>query len=32
MPVLICFGGLDSIKDEMWFMQAHGALQRGYLF
>jgi dipeptidyl aminopeptidase/acylaminoacyl peptidase len=22
-------GGLDSIKDEMWFMQAHGALQRG---
>ncbi|WMS41406.1 alpha/beta hydrolase [Acuticoccus sp. MNP-M23] len=29
MPVLICFGGLDSIKDEMWFMQAHGALQRG---
>ena len=29
MPALICFGGLDSIKDEMWFMQAHGALQRG---
>ena len=29
MPVLICMGGLDSIKDEMWFMQAHGALQRG---
>lgn len=28
-PVLICLGGLDSIKDEMWFMQAHGALQRG---
>ena len=28
-PALICFGGLDSIKDEMWFMQAHGALQRG---
>jgi len=28
-PVLICFGGLDSIKDEMWFMQARGALQRG---
>jgi pimeloyl-ACP methyl ester carboxylesterase len=28
-PVLICMGGLDSIKDEMWFMQAHGALQRG---
>src|SRR6201995_4035556 len=22
-------GGLDSIKAEMWFMQAHGALQRG---
>ena len=29
MPALICYGGLDSIKDEMWFMQAHGALQRG---
>jgi len=28
-PVLICMGGLDSIKDEMWFMQAHGAWQRG---
>src|SRR3569832_606852 len=28
-PVLICMGGRDSIKDEMWFMQAHGALQRG---
>lgn len=28
-PVLICMGGLDSIKDEIWFMQAHGALQRG---
>jgi predicted esterase YcpF (UPF0227 family) len=28
-PVLICMGGLDSIKDEMWFMQAHAALQRG---
>ena len=28
-PVLICLGGLDSIKDEMWFMSAHGALQRG---
>jgi pimeloyl-ACP methyl ester carboxylesterase len=28
-PVLICMGGLDSIKDEMWAMQAHGALQRG---
>jgi dipeptidyl aminopeptidase/acylaminoacyl peptidase len=22
-------GGLDSIKDEMWFMQARGAVQRG---
>ena len=22
-------GGLDSIKDEMWCMPAHGALQRG---
>jgi hypothetical protein len=28
-PVLICMGGLDSIKDEMWFMQARGAVQRG---
>ena len=28
-PVLICLGGLDSIKDEMWAMQARGALQRG---
>ncbi|MFM1879932.1 MAG: hypothetical protein RLZZ344_166 [Pseudomonadota bacterium] len=28
-PALICMGGLDSIKDEMWFMQAKGALQRG---
>lgn len=28
-PVLICMGGLDSFKDEMWFMQAHGCLQRG---
>jgi pimeloyl-ACP methyl ester carboxylesterase len=28
-PCLIAMGGLDSIKDEMWFMQAHGALQRG---
>jgi pimeloyl-ACP methyl ester carboxylesterase len=28
-PVLICMGGLDSIKDEMWFMQAKGALKRG---
>lgn len=29
LPVMICMGGLDSIKDEMWFMQAHGCLQRG---
>ena len=29
LPVLIYIGGLDSIKDEMWFMQAHGCLQRG---
>jgi pimeloyl-ACP methyl ester carboxylesterase len=28
-PVMISMGGLDSIKDEMWFMQAHGAVQRG---
>jgi dienelactone hydrolase len=28
-PVLICFGGLDSIKDEMWFMSARGPYQRG---
>lgn len=28
-PVLVCCGGLDSFKDEMWFMVAHGALQRG---
>ncbi|MBI4561085.1 MAG: alpha/beta hydrolase [Candidatus Rokubacteria bacterium] len=28
-PCVISLGGLDSIKDEMWFMQAHGALQRG---
>jgi pimeloyl-ACP methyl ester carboxylesterase len=28
-PCRISMGGLDSIKDEMWFMQAHGALQRG---
>lgn len=28
-PVLMCFGGLDSFKDEMWFMVAHGAVQRG---
>jgi dienelactone hydrolase len=28
-PVLISFGGLDSFKDEMWFMQASGAIRRG---
>lgn len=28
-PVLIAFGGLDSFKDELWFMVARGALQRG---
>jgi len=28
-PVLMCFGGLDSFKDEMWFMVAQGAIARG---
>ena len=28
-PVLMCFGGLDSFKDEMYFMSARGALCRG---
>lgn len=28
-PVLICCGGLDSFKDELWFMVGHGAVQRG---
>ena len=28
-PVLISFGGLDSHKDELWFMTGHGAIQRG---
>ena len=28
-PVLICLGGLDSFKDEMWFMSAAGAVRRG---
>jgi hypothetical protein len=28
-PVLIAFGGLDSIKDELWFMVGRGALHRG---
>ena len=29
-PVLISIGGLDSFKDEMWFMTGRGALQRGF--
>jgi len=29
-PVLISFGGLDSFKDELWFITGHGALQRGF--
>lgn len=29
-PVLISFGGLDSHKDELWFMTGHGAVQRGF--
>jgi dienelactone hydrolase len=28
-PVLISIGGLDSFKDELWFMTGRGALQRG---
>jgi len=28
-PVLVYFGGLDSFKDELWFMTGHGAVQRG---
>jgi dienelactone hydrolase len=28
-PVLISVGGLDSFKDEMWFMTGRGAVQRG---
>jgi dienelactone hydrolase len=28
-PVLVCCGGLDSFKDELWFMLGHAALQRG---
>ncbi len=28
-PVLICCGGLDSYKDELWFMVGRGAVQRG---
>ena len=27
--MLISFGGLDSFKDELWFMTGHGAVQRG---
>jgi len=29
VPVLISFGGLDSFKDELWFMTGRGAVQRG---
>jgi dienelactone hydrolase len=29
LPVLISFGGLDSFKDELWFMNGRGAVQRG---
>lgn len=28
-PVLIAFGGLDSFKEELYFMVAKGALKRG---
>jgi len=28
-PVLISFGGLDSFKEELYFMVAEGALKRG---
>ncbi len=28
-PVLISVGGLDSFKDELWFMTGRGATQRG---
>lgn len=28
-PVLISVGGLDSYKDELWFMTGRGAVQRG---
>ncbi|MFZ9181871.1 MAG: alpha/beta hydrolase family protein [Hylemonella sp.] len=28
-PVLISVGGLDSFKDELWFMSGRGAVQRG---
>jgi hypothetical protein len=26
----VSFGGLDSFKDELWFMTGRGALQRGF--
>jgi pimeloyl-ACP methyl ester carboxylesterase len=29
-PVIVSHGGLDSFKDEMWYMVSHGALQRGF--
>lgn len=29
LPVLIAFGGLDSFKEELYFMVARGALDRG---
>ncbi|MGE5525562.1 MAG: alpha/beta hydrolase family protein [Rhodospirillaceae bacterium] len=28
-PVLMSCGGLDSFKDELWFMTGRGAVQRG---
>jgi len=28
-PVLICMGGLDSIKEEIWFMQAGAGRRAG---
>ena len=28
-PVLMACGGLDSFKDELWFMVGRGAVQRG---
>ena len=29
VPVIISFGGLDSFKEELYFMVARGALERG---
>ena len=29
VPALISMGGLDSFKDELWFMQGRGAVARG---